>query len=64
VNDTFTWGGHTFTRLPDDEAPTFDCERIRVRCDRSPMGVDHRPYMFGAEPEWFHQRGLDVDTAA
>jgi hypothetical protein len=63
VGDSFTWDGNTFTRLPDDDAPAFECERIQIRCDRSPMVVDHQPYTFGAEPEWFRQRGFDVGAA-
>lgn len=52
----------TYRREPDDAAPRFECERIRIThltCSHAPNMV---PYTFGAEPEWFRQRGLEVPS--
>lgn len=62
INDTFTLtNGHTvntFRREPDDSSPVFECERIRVTHLSHSMNPNFKPYTFGAEPEWFNQRGL------
>lgn len=73
IGDTFTLAstskvGHrslrrvdTFRREPDDPSPRFESEKIRithVSCSDSPK--DWKPYTFGTEPEWFKQRGLEV----
>ena len=64
VGDTFTLKRgrrtDTFRREADDPSPMFECERIRVThltCSDEPK---MKPYTFGTEPEWFHQRGLVV----
>ncbi|HEY6463384.1 MAG TPA: hypothetical protein VIY73_24625 [Polyangiaceae bacterium] len=48
----------TFRREPDDEAPMFECERMRVTHLTSSRRAAHDPYTFGAEPQWFAERGL------
>ena len=66
IGDTFTLKRgtrvDTFRRDADDPAPMFECERIRLThlsCSDAtgwpPGGVS-----FGADPEWFRQRGLVV----
>lgn len=69
VGDEFSWkaGGvvNTFRREADDPAPQFECERIRVTHLRSSMIPQGFPsYTFGAEPEWFAQRGLQLADEA
>lgn len=62
VGDTFKAQGRTFTRLPDDPAPMFACERIRLHCHAIPEQAIPAQH-FPAEPEWFRQRGLTVEEA-
>lgn len=50
-----------YERLPDDPAPVFECERIRIRVTY-PNILKQEPTVFGAEPEWFAQRGLEAAT--
>ena len=61
VGDVFTWDSRTFTRLPDDPSPRFECERIRLHCHAEPSEAQPAQF-FGAEPEWFRQRGLQVEV--
>ena len=62
IGDSFTYDGGTYTRLPDDPAPVWPCERIRVRFHgNEAMGIPAQ--LFPAEPEWFRQRGLVVDES-
>jgi hypothetical protein len=61
VGDVFTWQGRAFTRLPDDPSPRFQCERIRLHCHAEP-GESLPAQLFGTDPEWFRQRGLEVEA--
>jgi hypothetical protein len=62
VGDTFKAEGRTFTRLPDDPCPRFECERIRLHCHA--IASQKIPaQLFGTEPEWFRQRGFTVEEA-
>ncbi len=58
----FQYNGSNYRREADDPNPAFECERIRVTYlshpDYGPL--DWKTYTFGAEPEWFKQRGLEV----
>jgi hypothetical protein len=62
VGDVFRCpkGGRVFTRLPDDPSPRFQCERILLLCHAEPEEA-LPAQLFGTEPEWFRQRGLEVD---
>jgi hypothetical protein len=48
-------------RLEDDPNPMFDCERIRIKVTY-PKILGQEPTIFGAEPNWFTQRGLEAET--
>ena len=54
----------TYRREADNPSPVFACERIQVTHLTSNFVPNMRPYTFGAEPEWFRQRGLSVETHA
>lgn len=62
INEIFTLTDgrtvNTFRRELDDQSPVFECERIRITHLSHSMAPDFKPYTFGAEPEWFNQRGL------
>lgn len=53
-------------READDRKPPFECETMRVTIlgvsskDRAgnPVFTAAIPYTFGAEPQWFKERGL------
>ncbi len=61
VGDCFEWkhNGRIVrgVRLPDNPAPTWPCERMRVRAFAEPA-YKLADQDFPAEQEWFHQRGL------
>lgn len=52
--------GNEFVRKPDDPAPDFESERIRVQHVAHPDYHCWEPYTFGTEPEWFNQRKIRV----
>lgn len=60
--DTFTHrrDGTVFEcrREIDDPAPAHACERMRVTHLATAGFPAFAPYTFGAEQEWFRQRGL------
>jgi hypothetical protein len=58
VGDTFKFEGRDFVRLPDNQAPIFECERIMIHC--LPIEGICAGQTFGTEPEWFRQRGFEV----
>lgn len=65
VGDTFTHRAphgvvNTFRREEDDPNPAFACERIRITHIACSWVANHQLYTFGAEPEWFRQRGHDT----
>jgi len=49
-----------YRRESDDKQPMFECEKIRITHLSCSTAVPFPPYTFGAEPEWFRQRGLEV----
>jgi hypothetical protein len=60
IGDSFNWEGRNITRLPDDPSPAFESVRIRLHVDEVP-GM-YRAEDFGTEPNWFWQRGLEVES--
>ena len=68
VGDVFSWHPagqpksdvRVFRREPDDPAPMFECERMRVTTLASPLMVPFVSSTFGVEPEWFRQRGFEA----
>lgn len=50
------WPQRVGVRLPDDPAPMFECERMRVKILASGAFPEQN---FPVEPEWFYQRKLD-----
>lgn len=51
---------HAYRREADDSSPMFPCERMRVTHLSTSNVPPFTPYTFGAEAEWWTQRGLAV----
>jgi len=64
IGETFTHkhgnATDTFRREPDAINAAFECERIRITHLSHSMQPNWKPYTFGAEPEWFKQRSMEV----
>lgn len=48
----------TYRRETDDPAPTFECELMRVTHLSTSGALPFPPHTFGAEPQWWKERGL------
>lgn len=47
-----------YRRETDDPAPAFECERMRVTHLSTSGERPFPPHTFGAEPQWWKERGL------